>query len=148
MTAHIITRANIVAIARTWKGTPYHHQASAKGVGTDCLGLIRGVWSELYGHAPETPPAYSADWAEASGSETLLAAAQRHLVPIPYEQLAPGDVLVFRYRANNPAKHVAILTDPGRMLHAIQGLPVSEHAYTSWWSRRLVAAFAFPNIAD
>jgi NlpC/P60 family putative phage cell wall peptidase len=148
MTPALITRGDIVAIARSWKGTPYHHQASAKGIGTDCLGLIRGVWRELYGHAPEAPPAYSADWADADGRETLLDAAQRHLVPILYEQLQPGDVLVFRYRAHNPAKHVAVLTDPRRMLHAIQGLPVSEHAYTSWWSRRLVAAFAFPHIAD
>ena len=148
MTSKRITRADIVAIARTWKGTPYHHQASAKRIGTDCLGLIRGVWGELYGSAPEAPPAYSADWAEASGRETLMEAAHRHLVPIPYEQLSPGDILVFRYRTNNPAKHIAILTDPGRMIHAIQGLPVSEHAYTSWWSRRLVAAFAFPHIAD
>jgi NlpC/P60 family putative phage cell wall peptidase len=143
-----ITRERIVAVARSWRGTPYHHQASAKGVGTDCLGLIRGVWTELYGTAPEEPPGYSADWAEASGRETLLDAAQRHLVPIAYEQLAPGDVLVFRYRVSNPAKHVAILTDPRRMLHAIQGMPVSEHAYTAWWSRRLVAAFAFPNLTS
>jgi NlpC/P60 family putative phage cell wall peptidase len=148
MTRTPITRERIVSIARTWRGTPYHHQASAKGVGTDCLGLIRGVWCELYGHAPEQPPAYSADWAEADGRETLLEAAERHLVPVPYEQLAPGDVLVFRYRANNPAKHVAILTDVRRMVHAIEGMPVSEHAFTSWWSRRLVAACAFPHIAD
>ncbi len=143
----LITRDKIVNAARSWTGTPYHHQASTKGVGTDCLGLIRGVWTELYGIAPETPPGYSPDWAEASGRETLLEAAERHLVPVPLEQLAPGDVLIFRYRANTPAKHVAILTDHRRMIHAIQGLPVSEHAYTPWWSRRLVAAFAFPDTA-
>jgi NlpC/P60 family putative phage cell wall peptidase len=141
-----ITRDQIVAAARTWKGTPYHHQAAKKGVGTDCLGLIRGVWTELYGYPPEAPPGYSADWAEASGRETLLEAAQRHLTSVPFEDLARGDVLIFRYRVNNPAKHVAILTDHQRMIHAIQGLPVSEYAYTSWWSRRLVAAFAFPNL--
>ena len=27
-----------------WIGTPYRHQASLKGVGCDCLGLVRGVW--------------------------------------------------------------------------------------------------------
>jgi NlpC/P60 family putative phage cell wall peptidase len=148
MTTQQITRDAIVTIARSWRGTPYHHQASSKGVGTDCLGLIRGVWCELYGKPPESPPAYSPDWAEASGLETLLDAAGRHLLPIPCEQPAAGDVLLFHYRANNPAKHLAILTDARRMIHAVQGLPVSEHAYTSWWSRRLVAAFAFPHLAD
>lgn len=141
-----IARAHIVAIARSWKGTPYHHQASRKGVGTDCLGLVRGIWRELYDTPAEEPPPYTADWAEASGRETLLEAAHRHLQPVAYESLAAGDVLVFRYRVGSPAKHVAILADDTRMIHAIQGLPVSEHAYTAWWSRRLVAAFAFPGV--
>ncbi len=32
------TREDIVRAARGWIGTPYRHQASLKGVGTDCLG--------------------------------------------------------------------------------------------------------------
>ena len=47
-------RARIVATARSWLGTPYHHQASLRGVGCDCLGLVRGVWRELYGDEPCT----------------------------------------------------------------------------------------------
>jgi cell wall-associated NlpC family hydrolase len=43
------TRARVVALARTWLGTPYHHQASLRGAGADCLGLLRGVYAELYG---------------------------------------------------------------------------------------------------
>ena len=46
------TREQIVAAARGWAGTPYHHQASVKGVGCDCLGLIRGLWRELVGDEP------------------------------------------------------------------------------------------------
>jgi cell wall-associated NlpC family hydrolase len=41
--AEVISRSAIVAEARTWIGTPYRHQASLKGVGCDCLGLVRGV---------------------------------------------------------------------------------------------------------
>ena len=51
--------------------------ASADGVGCDCLGLVRGVWRELYGAEPKPVPAYTRDWAEATGAETLLAAARR-----------------------------------------------------------------------
>jgi hypothetical protein len=32
-----------IAQARTWIGTPFHHQGRLKGVGCDCLGLIVGV---------------------------------------------------------------------------------------------------------
>ena len=40
----MIERETIVRCARGWLGTPYHHQASMKSVGCDCLGLIRGLW--------------------------------------------------------------------------------------------------------
>jgi NlpC/P60 family putative phage cell wall peptidase len=74
----MVTREAIVKAARGWLGTPYHHQASVKGAGSDCLGLIRGIWRELYGPEPEAMPAYTRDWGDATGSETLLAAACRH----------------------------------------------------------------------
>ena len=38
-----------VAVARDWLGTPYHDQASVKGIGCDCLGLARGIWREVVG---------------------------------------------------------------------------------------------------
>src|ERR1043166_6538354 len=68
----------IIAIARSWIGTPYVHQASLKGVGCDCLGLLRGIWRELHGEEPEEIPPYSLDWAEATGAETLYMALERH----------------------------------------------------------------------
>ncbi len=77
----------IVAEARSWIGTPYRHQASLKGVGCDCLGLLRGVWREVMGAEPELPPPYSPDWAEA-GADTLVAAARKHLVEIECAQFA------------------------------------------------------------
>jgi NlpC/P60 family putative phage cell wall peptidase len=39
----------ILEEARSWIGTPYQHQASLKGVGCDCIGLVRGVWRAVYG---------------------------------------------------------------------------------------------------
>ncbi len=69
----------VVAAARAWIGTPYHHQASVRGVGADCLGLVRGVYREVMGRDPEVAPAYSRDWGETDGLETLLNAAGRHL---------------------------------------------------------------------
>ncbi len=78
-------RERIVAAARGWIGTPYVHQAAAKGQGTDCLGLIRGLYAELYGAEPEAPPPYTPDWNEARASEEpLLSAARRHLKKGPH----------------------------------------------------------------
>ncbi|MFO0287190.1 MAG: hypothetical protein ACK51C_13080 [Brevundimonas sp.] len=69
-----------LAVARSWLGTPYRHQASLRGEGADCLGLVRGVWREVIGPEPQDAGPYSADWAERSGEERLLEAARVWLV--------------------------------------------------------------------
>jgi NlpC/P60 family putative phage cell wall peptidase len=139
-----LTRADIVAEARAWIGTPYRHQASVKGIGCDCLGLVRGVWRAMLGDEPQAVPAYSRDWAEASGTETLAAAARTYLIEIDPAQFLPGDVLLFRYRERNPAKHAAIVSAPEMMVHAHDGAAVAEVAIAPWWRRRLAYAFRFP----
>src|SRR5258708_27657203 len=101
----LLTRAAIVVEARTWIGTRYCHQASVKGVGCDCLGLVRGVWRVCVGDEPEAAPAYAPDWAEATGEESLADAGFRHLIPAVCENFAPGDVLLFRWRDGFVAKH-------------------------------------------
>ena len=142
------SRDDIVAEARRWLGTPYHHQASLCGVGTDCLGLVRGIWRALHGTDAEAVPAYSRDWAEATGAETMLAAARRHLREIDRAAATRGDVVIFRYRPRAVAKHVGILTDATRMIHAIEGSAVGEVPLGTWWRRHMVAAFSFPGIGS
>ncbi len=142
------TRAGIVEAARLWVGTPYHHQASVRGIGTDCLGLVRGVWRDVYGSDAETPPAYSRDWAEAGGEETMLAAASRHLERIEPPELAPGDVVVFRLRAGVVAKHAAIVAGALTMIHAMEGASVCEVSFSHWWRRRVAGAFRFPDLNE
>ena len=144
----MITRTAIVTEARAWIGTAYRHQASLKGAGCDCLGLVRGVWRAVIGDEPQTAPAYSRDWAEASGEETLAQAARAHLVEIDPRQFRPGDVLLFRYRASYPAKHAAIVSAVDRMIHAHDGAAVVEVAIAPWWRRWLAFAFRFPGVTD
>lgn len=141
-------RLSPLSVARDWLGTPYRHQASARGEGADCLGLVRGVWRETIGFEPESAPAYRPDWAEAGGEETLLEAARRWLVEKPLADMKPGDVLLFRMAEGAPVKHCAILSALGppepRMIHAYWGRAVVESWMGPWWARRLAAAFAWP----
>ncbi len=141
-------QAGVVAAARAWIGTPYRHQASCKGVGADCLGLVRGVWREVIGPEPARPPAYTPDWAEATGEERLLDAAIRHMARVPRDAASAGDVLLFRMLERGPAKHAAILVSPwladGTIVHAYSGHAVCETRLTDAWMRRLAGAFRFP----
>lgn len=153
-----ITRSLIVAQTRDWIGTPYRHQASLKGVGCDCLGLVRGVWRVAIGDEPERAPPYAPDWAEAAGGEPLADAAALHLIAITPSHPSPasggglgwgpGDVLLFRWRANLPAKHAAIVTAPDKIVHAHDGAAVAEVALAPWWRRRIAYAFRFPGVTD
>ncbi len=136
-----------VRLARGWIGTPYRHQASCRGAGADCLGLVRGVWRELVGAEPEAVPAYSFDWSEVTGEESLWHAAQRYFVPRPPGCEAPGDLLLFRMRSGAVAKHLGLQAETGAQasfIHAYSGHGVVESPLSAPWRRRIVARFAFP----
>ncbi|MBL8564734.1 MAG: C40 family peptidase [Hyphomicrobiaceae bacterium] len=136
----------IVRAARGWIGTPYHHQASCKLVGTDCLGLVRGVFREIYGREAEMPPPYSADWAEALAAETLLEAASRQLLPTRDHVPQSGDVLIFRMRRGTIAKHAGVATGSQSMVHALETIGTVEVAINGWWRRRIAGIFRFPGV--
>lgn len=139
------TADTIITLARAWIGTPYHHQASLKGGGCDCLGLLRGVYREAYAldKDPEEMPPYSPDWAESSkGREDMLGAARRHLKEVEGEP-QPGDLVVFRFHAKSVAKHCAIMAYNGKMIHAHQGNAVIEVAMVPWWRRKIAGVFRF-----
>ena len=136
-----------LSAARGWIGTPYLHQGSRRGAGTDCLGLLRGVWREVHGAEPEAIPAYSRDWAETGGQEALWQAALRHLVARPLTDPRPGDVILFRMRAGAVAKHLGLQGHVGvqpTFVHAYSGHGVIESSLTPPWARRIVARFGFP----
>ena len=143
----MLTRAAIVAEARTWIGTPYRHQASLKGVGCDCLGLVRGVWRAVFGDEPEAVPAYARDWAEAARRDAG-AAAGRHLIEIGCARIPARRCAAVPLARRSRAKHAAIVTAPDRMVHAHDGAAVAEVAIAPWWRRRLAFAFRFPGVID
>ncbi len=137
----------IVARARGWIGTPYLHQASARGAGADCLGLVRGLWRELLGAEPERPPAYTRDWDEPAREEVLWRAARRHMLEKPVAERAPGDVVLFRMRAGAVAKHLGVIAQGApaeTFIHAYSGHGVVESPLSGPWARKIVACFAFP----
>lgn len=132
---------DIVAAARGWIGTPYRHQASLRGVGCDCLGLLTGVWREVTGETLGPVPAYTPDWAEALGRETFAEGARRVMREIAPAEAEAGDIVLFRWRAHLPAKHGAILTSRETMIHAQEGAAVAEVAMADWWRRRMAYGF-------
>ncbi len=142
-------RNKVVREARLWIGTPYLHQASVRGHGADCLGLVRGVWRKCIGEEPEALPEYSADWGEVSARENMLEAAQKWFVAIDKDQAIAGDLLLFRWKNASIIKHAGILTSPLRhkpnFIHAYEKAGVVETTLGNQWKSRVVACFRFPS---
>ena len=142
----------VIAIARSWLGTPYHDQASLRGVGCDCLGLARGVWREVVEPEPFPIPPYSRDWGESGPREVLAEGARRMMVEVDPVEVVPGALVLFRMMPRAIAKHVGILTGPAprigpgtsSFIHAYERLGVIEEPLTRAWRRRIAFAFLFP----
>ena len=137
----------VITAARDWLGTPYHDQASMKGVGCDCLGLARGIWREVVGSETLPVPPYSRDWGEAGTREVLADSAARVMIRIDPTDAGPGAVVLFRMRAGAIVKHVGILTGPDSFIHSYERLGVIEEPLTTAWRRRIAFAFLFPRPA-
>lgn len=136
-------REKLLAEARRWIGTPYQHQASRRGVGCDCLGLVRGLWRQLNGQEPVAVPAYGPDWSEPSHEELLWKELARHMRSSS-GTMKPGEIVLFRMRTGSVAKHLGILSqvEPHpKFIHAYSGHGVVENSLSQPWARRVVARF-------
>ena len=133
----------IVAAARLWLGTPYRHQAATLGAGCDCVGLLRGVWRELYRKEPPAFPPYRADWRDLSHADELQTLADAWLRPAE-GRLAVGQILLFRLGRLPLPKHCGILVGESRFIHAQERLGVVEATLGDNWRRRIAARFDLP----
>lgn len=109
-------RAQVVAEARAWLKTPYHHQATVKGVGVDCAMLLVSVFKAV-GLVPPSldPRPYPNDWHMHRSEEKFLGWLGLYGTPVDSPQ--PGDVAVWRF--GRTYSHGAIVVDAdGTIVHA------------------------------
>lgn len=152
MTALDVSARTVVQTAREWIGTPVHHQEAQRGIGCDCVGLVRGVGMEL-GIFPQdfwTLPGVMR-W-RAYGREpvgTFLEAMAAFLTrrEVAAEEALPGDVLALRFTGR--PRHCAIVGDHPfgglTLIHALHE-KVIEHRLDSRWLKRAVAVYRFPGV--
>jgi NlpC/P60 family putative phage cell wall peptidase len=89
-------REAVVAEARSWLGTPYHHAARLKGVGCDCLTLIAEVFARTRLVPPVELPHYPPDWYLHHGVERYVEGVLRHAAEVPGPP-RPGDLVLWRF---------------------------------------------------
>lgn len=112
-----MTREQAVAEARSWLGTPYHHQARVKGAGVDCGQLLLAVYAAI-GVIPELEVGnYAFDWHIHRSEEHYLGWVSKfaHQVETP----KPGDIALFKF--GRCVSHGAIVIEWPLVLHAYIG---------------------------
>jgi cell wall-associated NlpC family hydrolase len=111
-------RDDVVAEARSWLRTPFHHAARIKGVGVDCAMLPAAVYAQV-GLIPymENVDYYPLDWHLHRNEERYLATVLAHAKPTENPQ--KGDFALFQF--GRCFSHGAIVTDWPNVIHAYIG---------------------------
>lgn len=145
-------RAAVIREARSWIGTPYHHQGRVKGVGVDCGGLIIEV-----GRATGLLVIDAAEWkpfegyGRAPNPARMERAMRQFLVRIPPSKRRPGDICWLAWRRDLPM-HTAILARDRRggrptIIHALAEVGrVVEHGFTHEWPARAHSWWRYPGL--
>lgn len=141
-----MNRQDVVTAARGWMDTPYRHQARAKGLGVDCIGLVIGVARELSLVAPDFDVN---GYRRRPDGTTLMRLSLQHMVAVEYEAMQAGDVVVVAF--DTDPQHFGILADYRHgglsMIHAASGHGrVIETRLMFSRALRFVAAFRLPGV--
>lgn len=116
--SEINQRAAVVAAARSWLGTPYHHAADVKGVGVDCAMILVRVYVDLGLVEPFDPRPYPADWMLHRSDERYLGFLLARSREVPRAAAGPGDVILFRFGRCFSHGGIVTKTDPLTIVHA------------------------------
>lgn len=139
----------IVACARSWIGTRFHHQGRLKKTeshagGVDCLGLLVGIASELGlkdGSGRLLADYDETDYTHTPAAERLLANLSQHLTVV--DTVTPGCIVALHM--DDSPRHLGIISDYGDglgLIHAYaQARKVVEHALDAEWRRRIIRMF-------
>lgn len=108
----------VLAEAKSWIGTPYHHQARVKGRGVDCATLLAEVYARAGAIATIDLGNYPMQWHLHRGAERYLG----WLMDLGDEvtEPQPADVVVYRY--GRCFSHGGIVLEWPRIIHSFSGV--------------------------
>lgn len=141
----MVTRSEIVSLARSYVGTRWVHQGRSRN-GVDCVGLVIAVAMD----AGILPRNYPIPPYSRFPDNRLQDYFQSHLVRIPPRKAGNGSVLLFSF--HNSPWHAGIMVDVNArsLVHAFASARkvVYDYADSRAHGRKLFAAFDYPGVTD
>lgn len=133
----LVTREQLVEAARSWVGTPTRHQGQLKGVAADCKGMVVGTAVDLNLPEARSLAALNMSYSKGFSGKALHDGLAQTLIRVDEPQ--PGDVLAILFGRDPWPVHLAILTEPGSIIHAYFGarfvaeVPIGHlRVHSSW----------------
>lgn len=139
----IIDKKEVVKIAKTYVGTPFHHLGRVKGHGIDCVGIILCVAKELgikliihdefqnYGRRTRQRP--------------LVDYMDEQFICLQKREIGSIAVSWYNRRTKEPS-HLGIVTNVG-MVHTNGHLKVViEEHWSPKWAFRIVGYYKYPGV--
>ena len=120
--AELAQRKAVIAEARSWIGTAYHHRAAVKATwdadgnrltpgGVDCATLLAQVYEAAGIITPVPIPSYPPDWHMHRKTERYADTVTERAREITEAAALPGDVVMYRF--GHSFSHAAIVMPPG-----------------------------------
>ena len=125
----------VAKAAREWVGTPFIWEASLKGIGADCRGVLSGAARDAGRPEANEIEAKVVGYSRRIDEKALMAGLDRLFDRV--EDMEPGDIIGFRIQRK--FQHLAIYTGEGKMVHAYSGDPhqVIETPMGTFWTNRI-----------
>jgi NlpC/P60 family putative phage cell wall peptidase len=137
----------IIDEARTWLGTPFHHQQAVKGAGADCVGLIMGAsraCGMVYDPALWRP---FRNYARVPNPRRMISGLELFFRRVDNSAAQLADVLYMQWREDLPTHLAFVSSFDGRptMIHAFSDFgKVVEHGFTDPWPGRVHSTWRLP----
>lgn len=129
-----MTPLDLVAEARTWIGTPYHHGGRLRGSGCDCVSFTVSLLESMGMAGIVLPEVY-----KIRPDGTLLSHLERNrdlYREVSVDDIRAGDVVLIRLYKQ--PQHFGLYTGDGTVIHADMRHGVVESAFDAGWRSRLV----------
>lgn len=133
--------AALITEARTWLGTPFHHQGRTPGRAADCAAIVVCP-AQAVGIKAQDVPVYSHQ-----PGGLLRQMIERQMLAVPRDDIRPGDVLLMKY---DLPQHLALVTGiaPLRILHAhAHARKTVEHEVDTHMAQRIVRVYRYRELA-
>lgn len=134
----LVLRRQLVAEAVEWIDTPFKHNQSVKGIGADCVGVVRGIGHACGIQFADVPKSYSR-----RPDGQLPCYLGRHLVTV--SEPLPGDVLLIAF--TDEPSHVALFIGNDEIVHAYAKVRRCIRQSMKGWETRIRAVYSFRELS-